>query len=77
MKREDREPEGALRLLQVSRTPATAAFVVAILLVSGCQALLPSKLTSFGEDRRILKQAENDPFPSPADVGLEKAPDES
>jgi hypothetical protein len=73
MKHEDRIPDGAIRLLRASRPPASMALMVATLLVSGCQALLPSKLTSFGEDRRILKQAENDPFPSPADVGLEKA----
>jgi hypothetical protein len=52
-----------------TRWIAAGAFVFA--LAAGCQALMPSKLTTFGEDRRILKQAEHDPFPSPADVGIE------
>jgi hypothetical protein len=42
-----------------------------LLATLGCQVLLPSKLTNFAEDRRIIKQAEHDPFPSPADVGIE------
>jgi hypothetical protein len=42
-----------------------------LLATVGCQVLLPSKLTNFAEDRRIIKQAEHDPFPSPADVGIE------
>jgi hypothetical protein len=53
----------------VGRWLGAAAFVLT--LAAGCQTLLPSKLTNFGEDRRILKQAQNDPFPSPADVGIE------
>jgi hypothetical protein len=58
---------------QRRRLPVTSSLtVIFILLLSvGCQAFLPSKLTSFGENRQIIKQAENDPFPSPADVGLD------
>jgi hypothetical protein len=41
----------------------------------GCQVLLPGKLAKFGEERRIIKQAEHDPFPSPADVGIEAPKD--
>ena len=57
---------------------ATLVIVAAIGLTTslGCQVFLPSKLTKFGEDRRILKQAEHDPFPSPTDVGLEAPKDE-
>jgi hypothetical protein len=62
----------------VGISAATLFVVAAVGLTSslGCQVLLPSKLTKFGEDRRILKQAEHDPFPSPADVGLETPKDE-
>jgi hypothetical protein len=39
----------------------------------GCQAVAPGSLaalTTSGQEKKILKQAEVDPFPSPADVGL-------
>jgi hypothetical protein len=38
---------------------------------SGCQSFMPSDLGRSRNDAKILKQAELDPFPSPADVGLE------
>ena len=47
------------------------AFVVAI--SAGCQSFAPGSiaaLTTSGQEKKILKQAEVDPFPSPADVGL-------
>jgi hypothetical protein len=47
------------------------AFVVAT--SAGCQAFAPGSfaaLTTSGQEKKILKQAEVDPFPSPADVGL-------
>jgi len=40
---------------------------------SGCQSFMPSDLGRSQNDAKILKQAEHDPFPSPADVGLENA----
>jgi hypothetical protein len=42
----------------------------------GCQSFAPrdmSKLASSGDDKRVVKLAKADPFPSPADVGLEPA----
>lgn len=37
----------------------------------GCQGVMLGSLASSREDKRILKQAEQDPFPSPSDVGIE------
>jgi hypothetical protein len=65
----------------VNRRAGTRASTLAIAAVFGlaaslgCQSFLPGKLTKFGEERRIIKQAEHDPFPSPADVGIEAAKD--
>jgi hypothetical protein len=44
---------------------------------TGCSSFAPkdlSKLASGGDDQRVAKLAKADPFPSPADVGLEEAP---
>ena len=65
----------------VSRRAGTRASTLATIAVFGlaaslgCQSFLPGKLTKFGEERRIIKQAEHDPFPSPADVGIETPKD--
>ena len=48
---------------------------VGVTLLVGCQAFAPGGLAGIslpGEDTRIAKQAQNDPFPSPADVGIEQ-----
>jgi hypothetical protein len=60
----------------ISAAKLIVVAAVCLTILPGCQVFLPSKLTKFGEDRRILKQAEHDPFPSPADVGLEAPKDE-
>jgi hypothetical protein len=42
----------------------------------GCQAVAPSSLaalTTSSQEKKILKQAAVDPFPSPADVGLSES----
>lgn len=37
----------------------------------GCQSFAPvGGLTAKGREQKIIKQAANDPFPSPGDVGL-------
>ena len=51
-----------------------ALIFVAIAASSGCQSLALGSMAGFSaarEEKKILKQAEHDPFPSPADVGLE------
>lgn len=46
---------------------AIAGAVTAI----GCQSFAPAGgLTAKGRDQKIIKQAANDPFPTPGDVGL-------
>ena len=48
--------------------------VVAAVACIGCQAVAPqdwSGLKSAREEQKILKLAKRDPFPSPADVGLD------
>lgn len=61
------------------RRPSPRAVASAMLLTlvaaisAGCQAFAPGSLaalTTSGQEKKILKQAEVDPFPSPADVGL-------
>jgi hypothetical protein len=52
-----------------------AALVVALACSMGCQAFAPSGASGLFADReekRILKMAKADPFPSPADVGLDQ-----
>ncbi len=53
---------------------AATLLVCSALVVSGCQAwhssaAIPGLTTTTGE-RKVLRQAKNDPFPSPADVGM-------
>jgi hypothetical protein len=41
--------------------------------LGGCQVFSPGALgtlTTSRDERRVLKEAETDPFPSPADVGI-------
>jgi len=58
------------------RTNSVASALLTALVVAismGCQAVAPGSLaalTASGQEKKILKQAEVDPFPSPADVGL-------
>jgi hypothetical protein len=59
-------------------TRASTLAIVAVFGLAGslgCQSFMPGKLTKLGEERRIIKQAEHDPFPSPADVGIETPKD--
>ena len=58
--------------LAVSRQSRTASLGLAFALV-GCQSFAPaglSSLTPKQREQKIVKQAANDPFPSPQDVGL-------
>lgn len=60
------------------RFGAVAALVALAVAATGCQSFAPkdmSKLASGGDDKRVAKLAKADPFPTPADVGLEQAPD--
>jgi hypothetical protein len=57
------------------RSSAWTAIMAAPILVSslGCQAFAPSAIGTLAasrEEKRVLKAAEADPFPSPADVGI-------
>jgi hypothetical protein len=52
---------------------ASALLTALVAMSMGCQAVAPGSLaalTASGQEKKILKQAEVDPFPSPADVGL-------
>ncbi len=60
---------------RLSSNTVAWALLVALVAVNsvGCQAVAPGSLaalTTSGQEKKILKQAEVDPFPSPADVGL-------
>lgn len=66
----------------VDLAPSFAARIPVILLTlvafvsGGCQTFAPGNitgLTSSRQEKKILKQAEVDPFPSPADVGLSES----
>jgi hypothetical protein len=61
---------------QLPQCLAAALIFLAIAASSGCQSLALGSMAGFSaarQEKKILKQAENDPFPSPADVGLEEA----
>jgi len=47
------------------------AALVSLAASAGCQSFAPADLARARDDKRTLKQAESDPFPSPADVGLD------
>ena len=52
--------------------PSTLFAILMLSATTGCQSwnsVLPNLTTSKGE-RQVVQQARNDPFPSPADVGL-------
>jgi hypothetical protein len=46
------------------------AIVLSVMACAGCESFAPGNLASGHKEKRIMKEAENDPFPSPADVGL-------
>lgn len=60
--------------LAASRQSRTAALgLVAAFALVGCQSFAPAglgSLTAKQREQKIVKQAANDPFPSPQDVGL-------
>ena len=65
-----------LKPLAIARRSGAAscgfAFVAALAFV-GCQSFAPAglgSLTAKQREQKIVKQAANDPFPSPSDVGL-------
>jgi hypothetical protein len=63
--------------LRPGRLSFIAAMVAVAVSAAGCQSFAPkdmSKLASGGDDKRVAKLAKADPFPSPADVGLEQSP---
>lgn len=65
------------RLRRSTKFGRTAALIAVAVCGVGCQSFAPkdmSKLASGGDDQRVAKLAKADPFPSPADVGLEQAP---
>ena len=66
----------ALMQLANGRQPRAASFglvVAAAFALVGCQSFAPAglgSLTAKHREQKIVKQAANDPFPSPQDVGL-------
>jgi hypothetical protein len=62
-----------MRRLSTNTVASALLLTLAATLSAGCQAFAPGSLaalTPLGQEKKILKQAEVDPFPSPADVGL-------
>lgn len=56
------------------RGRAGIALILAVVACVGCQAAVPNDwagMKSIREEQKILKLAKRDPFPSPADVGLD------
>jgi hypothetical protein len=51
-------------------TRVVLALAVAAGAAAGCQSFVPGDLTASKGEKKILKLAKADPFPSPADVGL-------
>ena len=55
------------------RTVISCGLLAASCASVGCQSIAPSglgSLTAHQRDQKAIKQAKNDPFPSPGDVGL-------
>ena len=66
-----------MRLIDLASRPTQGAGRVALLLAAslavGCQTFAPTglgNLVAKQKEQKIVKQAANDPFPSPKDVGL-------
>jgi hypothetical protein len=57
-------------------SPRVILVAFSLVLAAGCQSFAPGSLAGLSTARkesRILKEAQNEPFPSPADVGLASA----
>ena len=72
-----RRDTAKLAVLTRALIDGAPSLLVALTLVlsTGCQTFAPGALdglTASRGEKRALKQAETDPFPSPADVGLEE-----
>jgi hypothetical protein len=63
----------SLRGSMTHLTAARCALAAALGILAGCNAFAPSGFGASRSEKRIIKQAEVDPFPSPADVGLTMA----
>ena len=65
----------AMRFVASFRRRSLAMCALGCLALTGCQALAPTSglpgLASLAEDRQLAKLAEHDPFPTPAEVGIE------
>ncbi|MBL9161369.1 MAG: hypothetical protein JNL18_01375 [Planctomycetaceae bacterium] len=58
---------------QCSRTASLAIALSAAVALVGCQSFAPAGIGALAakqREQKIVKQAANDPFPSPKDVGL-------
>ena len=58
---------------RLSRTASLGFALAAAFALVGCQSFAPAglgSLTAKQREQKIVKQAANDPFPSPSDVGL-------
>jgi hypothetical protein len=62
----------AFKYVHLVRRRAACVVMLAVAACGGCQNFAPSEFSRTRDDAKILKQAENDPFPSPADVGLDQ-----
>ena len=65
-----------LAVSRQSRTASLGLVLATALALVGCQSFAPAGLAGLGSltakqrEQKIVKQAANDPFPSPQDVGL-------
>jgi hypothetical protein len=58
---------------RLARTASLGIVLAAGFALVGCQSFAPAglgSLTAKQREQKIVKQAANDPFPSPSDVGL-------
>jgi hypothetical protein len=75
-----RSVELAAELRQFAGRSCAILAAVAVAASLGCQSFAPGDLTGLSasrKEKKILQQAEHDPFPSPEDVGLDKPRDKS
>jgi hypothetical protein len=68
-------PMGLMQLAngRQSRTTSLGLVFAAAFALVGCQSFAPAglgSLTAKQREQKVIKQAANDPFPSPSDVGL-------
>jgi hypothetical protein len=66
--------KSAVRFRRFPECFAIGLLVMAVIASCGCQSLALGSMTGLSgtrQEKKIRQEAENDPFPSPSDVGLD------